>query len=133
MGFFVSRRFAEPRAAHAVLRTAAKPKRARDTAPGSGYGKFSGAQQPKSGSTDLSPEIATYPRYARGHAEAYAPVSGSERDLLDPAVGEAEDAVLRHRQAQRLLSRQAGVKAAQDAGHDTMADGEYLFSTSARA
>lgn len=86
----------------------------------------------KSGSTDLSPENRTYPRFAHDHAEAYAParrigdgrcrIFASDRDFLDHPAGKPEDAVLRHRQTQRGGARQTRIKAAQYPGHDAMAD-----------
>src|SRR5260221_9580073 len=68
------------------------------------YGKFPSVQPTIGRLAHLSPEKRSYPRFSRIHAEAYAP---SNRDLGDRAVGEAEDVVLRHRQAQRVGARQA--------------------------
>src|SRR5207302_5369620 len=48
--------------------------------------------------------------------------SGLGGDFVDSTAGEPEDAVLRHRQAERPGAGHAGVKAAQDPGHHTMTD-----------
>src|ERR1700681_829141 len=78
--------------------------------------------------TDLSPENVTYPRFSTDHAEAYAPVRQArfaidlDDDFFDRAAREAKDAVLRHREAQRVRARQAGIEATQDSGHDAVAD-----------
>src|SRR5438132_8407615 len=49
-------------------------------------------------------------------------LTGSDGDLLDPAGGQPEDPVLRHRQPQCLGARQPGKKTAQYAGHHAMAN-----------
>src|SRR6266478_7675744 len=67
------------------------------------------------------------------HAETYAPaprwaaepVIELDGDVFDRAAGKPEDAVLRHRQVQRVGARQTGIKAAQDPGHDAMADRDH--------
>src|SRR3954453_8245010 len=50
-----------------------------------------------------------------------AVVSGC--DLRDRATGEAENAVLRHCEAQCLVARQSGIEAAQDPRDDAVSDG----------